>query len=183
MTIGGLDEPWNVARSLDDLAAATIDFLEGRLQETPLHGGLPNPESLPLIPTLVAMNRAGFVTTDSQPGSINEPTRRVQRAYVEGICHEATAARIERGLLTEDLVMVSFAPGSDVDSSIVVTVSHGSPCTFLGRWSVEELDHFRNGLASLDADLDAAWAIQIFDPQWARNDRLWTAVLRALTTD
>ncbi|NDK30615.1 DUF6919 domain-containing protein [Nesterenkonia haasae] len=183
MTISKADEPWKAARSLGDLAAATIEFLEGRLPETPLHGGPPHSESSPLIPSLVAMKRAGFVTTDSQPGWMDESTRCTQRAYVEGICNESTAAKITEDLLAEDLVVISFSPGSDVYSSIAVTVDQGSPFTFLGRWSVDELDHLRNGHTQLDADLDAAWALQIFDPTWARNDRFWPAVLRALAME
>src|SRR5699024_1982089 len=144
MAIDTAGEPWSAARTLGDLAAATIEFLVGDLQMTPLHLGPPDTESWALISDLVAMNRAGFITLGSQPGSIDEPTRSAQRAYVVGICNESTAARIENDLLADDLVVIALAPGSDSCSSIVVTVDDGAPFTFLGGWSVGDLDRFRN---------------------------------------
>lgn len=170
---------WASAQSLPDLADATVFFLEGHLQQTPTHLGPLDTETAELVPTLVSMNRAGFITTCSQPGQLDPPSS-AQRAFVEGFCDETTAASLEVGLLLEDLVVVTFEPGSNAGSSISVTMDDFEPFTFMGRHSAEELDHFRNGHPDLDAALDAAWTVQIFDPVWGRNDRLWPLVSGAL---
>jgi hypothetical protein len=77
------------------------------------------------------MNEAGFVTTDSQPGVFDSAGE--QRAYVEGLCAEATAERVIRELLGTDLVVLSYAPEMSGWGSIGVTVDDGAPFTFLGR--------------------------------------------------
>ncbi len=174
--------PWPAARSLRDLADATVDFLEGKLQETPSHMGPPDSESASLIPMLVRMNRSGFMTTSSQPGLIAVPEGSAQRAYVEGFCNEETAYKIQTALLYEELVVITFAPDCESDSSIAVTIDDGQPFTFLGRWSVEEFNFYRNGNPRLDMALDAALCLQVFDPVWGRNDRLWDTLCRALST-
>jgi hypothetical protein len=74
---GGGKSPWETARSLADLAQATVAFLRGDLDQTPIHGGPPNDETDPLVPALVEMNEAGFVTTDSQPGVFDSAARSV----------------------------------------------------------------------------------------------------------
>lgn len=84
---------WASAQSFSDLAAATVSFLEGHLQQTPIHLGPLNTETAELVPALIGMNRAGFITTDSQPGQLSPPSS-AQRAYVEGFCDEATAATL-----------------------------------------------------------------------------------------
>ncbi|THE17818.1 hypothetical protein E1J17_09370 [Kocuria rosea] len=122
------------------------------------------------------------MTTNSQPGWTDTSGRSGQRAYVTGFCSEEVAATIEAGLLFNELIAVMFAPTVDAFSSITVTIDGNEPFTFLGRWSGGELDFYRNGDAHLNAALDLAWGVQIFDPVWGRNDRLWGAVLHALNT-
>ena len=173
-------DPWDAAQSLAHLAEATVDFLEGRLQATPSHGGPPHSETADLVPHLARLNRAGLVTIGSQPGFSDQGAGSAQRAYVESLCTAETVARIQTALLYDDLVVITFAPGEDSFCSIPVTIYDHAPFTWLGRWSPEEIDVYRNGDAELDAALDAAWAVQVFDPVWGRNDWLWTTLNTAL---
>lgn len=177
-----LHDAWASARTLSDLSEATIEFLEGRLQETPVHWGPIDPESNQLVPILVSMNRAGLITTCSQPGMTDVEHRGAQRAFVEGFCDRETAEKIETGLLLDELVVISCAPSCESFISITVTVDDDKPFTFLGRFGNDELNAFRNGDRELDEMLDQAWALQIFDPVWGRNDRLWASIFRALTS-
>jgi hypothetical protein len=171
--------PWDDARSIDDLARATIAFLRGELNQTPSHGAPPDPETAPLVADLIALNIAGFVTTSSQPG--DRDPRWPQRAYVQGICSEEVAARIEMGLLGTELVVLSFAPGSTGDGNIAVSLDEGLPFTFLGRRdSAGEAEFYSNGSSALDAVLADVWSLQVFDPAWGRNDRLWPTLTAAL---
>lgn len=173
--------PWLAARSWDDLTEATIDFLEGRLDKSPSHYSPPAEETSGLVGSLAGMNRAGFLTMSSQPGLMEEHAGNFQRAYVDGACSEETALTLESGLLLTGLVVITLTPEDDSSSTIVVTISDGEPCTFVGRSFPDDLDYYRNGDPGLDAALDAMWRVQIFDPVWGRNDVLWAEVNRALS--
>ncbi|MGO1536891.1 MAG: DUF6919 domain-containing protein [Yaniella sp.] len=176
-------DPWATANSLRDLASATVDFLEGRLQETPSHGGPPSAETDDLGPALVQMNQSGFITMDSQPGCRDVASGDMQRAYVTGICDDEAAGVLERGVSLTELVAVRFDPAAiEACSSIPVTLESWEPFTFLGRWGAEELDRYRNDNTSLHEALDSVYYFQIFDPMWGRNDLLWSWVNKVLQT-
>ena len=178
-TLPASSDPWRTARTLEDLAQATIAFLRGDLGETPVHGGPPDPETAPLIADLMRMNAAGFITVDSQPGEVSPGWS--QRAYVEGLCTEATAARIEAAVLGTELVLLSFAPGAIGEASITVSLDGRTPNTFLGRADPSYFnDLIGNGSPELDAELARAWTLQIFDPVWGRSDMLLSALVAAL---
>jgi hypothetical protein len=171
--------PWDEARSLEDLAQATIAFLRGELDHTPTHGGPPNHETGPLIESLIALNEASFVTVNSQPGAVDPAG--AQRAYVEGLCSEETATRVINGLLGTELVVLSFAPGTNALGSIAVTVDDGEPFTFLGRHDASHVEFFHNGSSDLADALAQAWVLQVFDPVWGRTQQLWAKLAGALT--
>ena len=60
---------WKSAQSLKDLGELTARWLEGVDIEHPCYlGGGPDPETSPLVPDLVELNRSAFVTECSQPG-------------------------------------------------------------------------------------------------------------------
>jgi hypothetical protein len=171
-------DPWKAARGLADLAQATIHFLQGDLQRTPMHHGPPDPETAPLIPALVQLNSAGFVTIDSQPGYADPSW--TQRAYVEGLCSKSTADQINDSLLRTDLIVMSFKPTETAWTSITVTIWDDRPHTFVGGWDSHVLTNYSNGHPELDAELVNARALQIVDPVWGRNDELWPRLVNAL---
>lgn len=173
------NDPWNSASTLDDLALATIAFLHGELQETPSHGGEPDEETAELIPVLTSINRAGLVTTGSQPGHMDEWGQSMQRAYLCVICDEQSAYDLWASVSLTDLVCIKIPPGAEGDGPIPVTFDDGKPFTWVGRYGPDEVDFYRNGSPELEAVLDGAWQLQIFDPTWGRKGRLWE-VLEAL---
>ena len=57
---------WASAASLKDLGDRVVGWLNGGIQQTPGHVGPPDPETIPHVPVLTRVNRAGFVTDNSQ---------------------------------------------------------------------------------------------------------------------
>ena len=80
---------WADARTVADLGQLMARWLEGDLKSWPGNapGYGPDDETRPLLPSLVAANRAGYVTTNSQPGLDGagfDGARWRQRAAVDG---------------------------------------------------------------------------------------------------
>src|ERR1700733_7453959 len=78
--------PWAEVRTLADLGGLTAQWLEGSLRgESPWYGGEPDSETFEIGSTLAALNRIGFVTTNSQPAGGPAPDWSwAQRAAVSG---------------------------------------------------------------------------------------------------
>src|ERR1700678_2550864 len=92
-------EAWASARTLADLGELTAQWLEGGIISQPGYapGCGPDEETVPLIPILATLNRAGFVTSGSQPGDAgygSEGTGWQQRAAVEGFADAALLVRL-----------------------------------------------------------------------------------------
>ena len=172
--------PWKTASAIQHLAEATADFLEGRLSGTPSHPGKPDAETIVLISTLTAINRAGLVTVGSQPGHNKLPGHSMQRAYLCAFGDETIVAKMSTALIDTELVCLIIPPGAEGDGSIVVTVGDGEPFTYLGRYGPDKIDFHCNGMPSLDAALNNAWQVQIFYPVWGRNEVLWRTVSQSL---
>lgn len=102
---------WRTARTLLDVGEPMSRWLEGDITYQPGYGGDgPDPETDQLVAALAAVNRAGYVTTFSQPGEIVEDW--YQRAAVDGFCDEATATRIYDGVLETEVIPLVWQPGS-----------------------------------------------------------------------
>jgi hypothetical protein len=93
---------WQSARTLPDLGDLMARWLQRDIAYCPGWDpddggdGGPEPETAAILPTLVALNRAGFVTVDSQPGHLTNAAGVAQRAAVHGFCDRPTLARIRR---------------------------------------------------------------------------------------
>ncbi len=93
-------ERWASAKTLADLGELTAQWLEGTLASRPgyaVNAG-PDPETIELIPVLARVNRAGFLTSGSQPGmgwelGYNGRLWR-QRAFVQGFADDAMLGQI-----------------------------------------------------------------------------------------
>lgn len=92
---------WAQARTLADLGELTAQWLEGRIGSQPGYAPNcgPDDETRELIPALTTANRAGYLTTNSQPGYDGpgyDGRRWQQRAAVCGFAEPAVADRIRR---------------------------------------------------------------------------------------
>ncbi|HVC23815.1 MAG TPA: hypothetical protein VNH82_10390 [Candidatus Dormibacteraeota bacterium] len=139
-----------------------------------------------MIGILAAINRAGFVTTGSQPGR-RLGSKSGQRAFVTGFTAEENVQRIERAFLSTELVMLATEPGRETFLRVPVTIDDGGAFTWVG-WSGsetgEELEHLYGDELSHSAltALMRAWSVELFDPKWGRNTLLWPSLLAALTS-
>jgi hypothetical protein len=153
---------WRSATTMADLGELVIAWLNGQLQQTPGHLGPPDAETIPLIPVLTDVNRAGFVTDNSQAADSHEG--RVWEAWVTGFASDATLARL-RAAVAGTLLILDACRGRE----------HGGhrwgSCPrrkVTGFW-LQRCPHAHRELA-------ATWHVTITDPEPGRNDRLWPAL-------
>ncbi|MFE9064913.1 DUF6919 domain-containing protein [Streptomyces violaceusniger] len=183
-------DPWKQAASVADLGNLMADWLEGRLGGwTPNYlDDRPDEETNHLIPVLAAACRAGFVTTNSQPGCAPERgyDGRMwrQRAFVEGwIADGALLARIRAEAKQAGMTVVAHGPSSRGGGCIPLTDADGeiqmaagdypghrrlmnSEWRGIGRHATNQLRH--------------ATYLTLIDPVWGRDDRLWRALANAI---
>lgn len=169
---------WRTARTLEDLGNLTAQWLEGGITHLPAYyGDAPDPETTPLISYLATYNRAGFLTTDSQPGQPFEDGCG-QRAWVSGFCSEETCDEIRAACLGTDLIVIYTPPLLDNPTQIVVTIDDHAEYTWIGG-SLDEtnIDHYYGQDCPLALDaIKSAWQIDVIDPVWGRNDLLWATL-------
>ncbi|MEV0580896.1 hypothetical protein [Streptomyces sp. NPDC050392] len=178
---------WRSAENLQDLGSLVASWLIGDITSQP--GYQPNygpdEETQPLLPVLVAVNRLGFVTDQSQPGSAGYGYDHhwwEQRAAVSGLVddpklRDRLVAAAEVAGLT--VVQHDMTPRRHAEG-IPVTRCLGSVRTAFGRfmtvrdlrtvWQPEMI-----GRRTFDK-VAAAWQITLIDPEWGREDVLWAAL-------
>ncbi|OHV49322.1 hypothetical protein [Pseudofrankia sp. BMG5.36] len=183
--MSGLD--WSTATTLAELGELTARYLSGEAGESPTYLGPPDPETAEILEPLLALNRAGFVTDQSQPAGSGDGWQ--QCAFVEGFCTEDLAKRIADACLTADL-WVRYVPPHVRPRwrtvylySTPVTTERGVAHTRIGAIpSTRELRWLWGGelsRAGLDTLLGAHQVIA-YDPQWGRRDRLWQTLTEAV---
>lgn len=74
---------WKRVKTFDDLVRVNAAFVRGDLKRSPYHAGPLMPDSLPLVPNLLALHRLGLVTTSGQSNECKycQPTRRGDRYF------------------------------------------------------------------------------------------------------
>ena len=156
---------WRQAQTLADLGELVIAWLNGEITQTPGHLGPPDPETIPLIPVLTAVNRAGFVTDNSQQAETHEG--RTWEAWVSGFASDATLARLR------DTV---------AGTPLILTACRGCAheCDRAPRWWFcpwkESADFWACRCPRVTDGLYRCWYVSIADPVPGRNDRLWPAL-------
>jgi hypothetical protein len=180
---------WRQARTLADLGQLTAAWLEGELASQPGYAPNfgPDEETAPLVPLLAALNRAGLLTDQSQPGwgpgLGYDGATWCQRAAVVLYADRpglATLARLIRSVPADQLVITSHGsavPGG-LANGVTVTEREGQPVTGFGhrltdtalstRWDTIT-DTAWNAVAD-------AWQVTLIDPEWGRNSVLWPAL-------
>ena len=173
---------WETAKTLKDLGELTARWLEGADIEHPCYqGGGPDPETSPLVPDLVELNRSEFVTECSQPG---QPMTNGsgQRAFVAGFCREDVARHVAALGLWTDLIVIAFPPGFEDGRYIPITIDDYRPYTGGGRHGSDEFKHYTRACgAEAVEELRSSWTVHVIDPQWGRDRYLWEHMADAVT--
>ena len=178
---------WGEASKFAELCELNARFIEGEIDFCPTCGaGSLDDESKEIIPYLAALNRAGFLTTCSQPGEDHGHSR--QRAFVDGLALKDTAMRIERMSLFTDLYVMSAEPGHYNGCMMPVTTDVFRPHSWAGAASLDdetgifmEVLHFEKYCSeSAMQELSQAHQICVIDLCWGRTDYLWTQITNEL---
>lgn len=180
---------WAAAESFPELGQLMALYLEGELIVWPgYRPGSPDEETKDLISVLAMANRAGFVTTDSQPGGdeVIDGVRWQQRAAVTGLVVGGhLLVRIRRACEGAGLlVMLSRPPGDLGSREVPATFRDGVAVSWFGReLSLLEVksDWRKLGPAAL-SEVTGAWQVTVIDLD-GRDDRLWPALAEALAPD
>lgn len=183
---------WRGATGLADLGELTARWLTGELATVPSQVGPPEQETAPIADDLAALNRAGFVTESSQPGMLpaNDGAGQVwrQRAFVFGFAGDTTAQTLA-ALRDQGLGVVLIAPGQHGRNHVPVTEYavvggwSGNCTTAIGAELSQRDLHATYGVVTgpqAAAALHQAWQVAVYDPEWGRNDLLWTALAEIL---
>lgn len=199
---------WGDARSLPDLGLLTALWLEGSLESSPGCGpGCgPDDETAPLIPVLARLNRAGLVTSGSQPGFDGkgcDGAHWKQRAAVEAYAAESVALPLIHAAQVAGMRVVACPPSRvprwryRYDRAVAVTRTdgcdpacpsrHPDGCDWTWFGTIVPRRHIRDrevgyGVCHRDAvnALCTAWQVTVIDPEWGRNT-LWDVLDSALS--
>ncbi|MDW8803656.1 hypothetical protein P1P68_02250 [Streptomyces scabiei] len=180
---------WAAARTLSDLGDLTAQWLEGTLEALPggAYRGGPDEETGPLVPALAALNRAGYVTIQSQPGCDGpafDGRRWCQRAAVMCLTDRAGLLRLTRTARNAGLLLaVHGADRSGPVRDILVTTWGGREQTGFGDRL--RRSHLRREYAGCHRDavraVFDAHQVTLVDPQWGRGALLWASLAERLT--
>lgn len=181
---------WAQAGSLADVGELTAQWLEGRIGAQPGYCGsvdVDEHDAPGLTDALVACNRAGFVTTDSQAGCDIYDERGnhwQQYAAVRGFADAHTVDWLRDTVADAGLHMTRCAKATLFTAVDPVTLCNGRVVTDFGN-RVRE-GGLRDGWTGYGIchpaavqDLVAAEQVVIRDSEFGRNDRLWPALRAA----
>ena len=171
---------WKEAQSFHELCSLTAAFIDGQLPYMPEWGGSSvDAETSPLVPYLAALNRAGFLTTTSQPGE--DFPKWKQRAFVDGFALEPVARRIARLSLYSDLHIVVSPPGFEVGFHTPVILRDFQPHGWAGFCRGTPDDEFGEDCSpAARIALQKAWCVSVVDLAWGREEHLWKELTREL---
>lgn len=180
---------WRSATTVAGLGELMASWLEGAMIWRPGAGPGLDPETGDLVAVLARVNRAGFLTTDSQPGCDEtgfDGQRWQQRAAVTGFVADdellhSLARMAEAQRLT---ILVRVADRGHCLPGVTVTRIDGEThTTFGGRLSRRYLRHMWHGVGrDALAEVTGALQVTLIDPEFDRNDRLWPALDEAIRT-
>jgi hypothetical protein len=155
---------WRAARSMADLGDLVVAWLHGDIQQTPGHCGPPEGETAALTNVLGAVNRAGFVTDNSQLAEHWDGN--VWNTWVQGFATDATLRRIREVTAGEPLRVEACRGG-------VHAAVHGWRCP-----GAEAKGFWKDACPHVRGMLRDAWYVTITDLKPGRNDVLWRAMWR-----
>jgi len=167
---------WERARSFADLCELAARFVEGRERRFPGWGAARlDAESEPLVPVLAQLNRAGFLTLASQPGTLRGVDGCEQRAFASGFCRAADARALRAPRLRR------FRRGARGLAGVAVARKAGRARVLAGENAFEsELELFAGAVGGRAlAELERCVYWSAWDPVWGRGEVLWRELARA----
>ena len=175
---------WRQATTLTHLAHLTANWLDGTLPAHITYGPNPDPETTGITRALAAVNRAGYLTTSSQPGHPptvgHDGSVYEQRAAITGHIADPTLLHhlvdtAERAGLT---VITHTADTSTGPDWMIATRQDGQPTAAFGEHvtPVQLRADWYGVSDQAHAAVAAAVQVTVVDPVWGRNDVLWPAL-------
>lgn len=162
---------WRSAASLADLGELVIAWMHRELADTPAHHGM-DPETIPLIPALTAVNRAGFITDNSQLAETTDYG--TWNTWVTGFATDTVLARVRTAAAGTELT-VTGCRGREHSGwhpwPIWLTKLTGWGCP--GRTA---LSFWADACPAVADDLERCWYVRVTDPEPGRNDLLWSTL-------
>lgn len=155
---------WASVSRLDQLGDMVVSFLNGDLQQSPGHGGPPDPETTALIPALTVINRAGFITDNSQCADTDGQDA-VWNTWVSGFATDAILASLRDAIEGTPLRLVACR-GKDHECGRMRHLLLRCP------WS-ECVGFWADRCPKIARDLYRCWDVTIEDPEPGRNHLLW----------
>lgn len=184
--------PWKKAQSVADLGHLMADWLEGRIRTSPscVNDGSLDDETRHLVPILAPVNRAGYVTTDSQPGDPESRGRDGhmyrQRAAVSGwVADKRLLNRISASAKQAGIEIIAHRADSGWRDGMDVTRVDGEPYTWFGRTMArrEQIAYEWDGVGGRAVrELRRSTYLTLIDPVWGRDDRLWPLLQQAASS-
>jgi hypothetical protein len=181
---------WAAARTLNDLAELTAQWLEGRIASQPGYYGrcdVDEDEAPGLTDTLIRLNRAGFLTDNSQAGYDGpgyDGRRWRQLAAVTGFGDQHTHDWLAAALTGTRYRILAWPCRTSAwrrsGAGVPVTTADGRPVTVFGAQLTPAViagELYDGCDDAAIAAVCAAWQITIYDPRAGAND-LWP-LLRA----
>jgi hypothetical protein len=176
---GDNDRPWEPVRSLADLGEFCAQWLTGQIRSRPAYaqGFGPDPETVPYLEELTAINRAGFFTTNSQPGMAASGLGEVdwiQQAEVMGFADDVMCDWLRQGAAARGLHFFAYrAQAKPICAKVEVNYG-GDLIKTRGSWTSVWRIHgqFQMLAPAGRAALVDAWQVTIIDPGFG-NGRLW----------
>lgn len=181
---------WQSANTVADLGGLMARWLEGDIKSWPGYAPNygPDGETRSLIPTLAALNRAGFLTDSSQPGEMGpgfDGAWWSQRAAVSGfVADRELLARLL--VAAADYALLTVVTGGQEvywPEPIPVTIRNSETVTdfgaHLGRRDLRCMWPTLNATAF--TAVEAAWQVTIVAPDFgASGQRMWPVLATAL---
>ena len=176
---GSEERRWAAARTLRDYGELTAQWLEGRMATQPGYvGGVDVDEDLALGLTeaLVALNRAGVVTTESQAGAVGSGTDAVRWAQLAAVLAITT---------TQTATWLAGKLAGTRFQAVISPVRHASDGPYYGvpvTWrGTEEQTWFGPVSDLMVIPIDAEVAVTVHDPVPGPNE-LWAILLDVART-
>ena len=139
-------------------------------------------ETQPLVEPLIAMNQAGFLTDNSQPGSAE-----MQRAYVSGFLPQDTFEEIFTTISKmSTLIALTAVPGSlQLESyGVTVTLDQGQPFSFVrpgsSLYAMWGRELGKSHAVAIEESLSLV-SVVFFDPEYGRVRKLFDDLAEILT--